>query len=213
MNMAAREGSVPMSRWIGIWLIAWGVAWGPSWAGAAGIRREAGGAAPGAPLPGMVAPERAPFGLAPVGLIEDLRPIGQLTTDVSSARGKLPKDYAASALSRVPPAPREPPAWTGVYWEAPATYHRPLYYENVNLERHGYSFGLAQPFISAGHFVGTTFILPYRLAAEPTRERIYTLGHQRPGNPVPFQLHWPPPSGLGGVAEAGVITGLIFLIP
>ena len=103
--------------------------------------------------------------------------------------------------------------WTGVRWEAPGTCHRPLYFEDPSLERHGYSLGVAQPFASAAHFVGNTAILPYRMVAEPTCDCVYTLGHERPGTPTPLRYYRPPFSVGGGVAQAGVVTGLIFLLP
>src|SRR5262249_5534538 len=38
-------------------------------------------------------------------------------------------------------------------WKAPATCHKPLYFEDVQLERYGHSWNpVLQPFMSAGHF-------------------------------------------------------------
>jgi hypothetical protein len=99
-------------------------------------------------------------------------------------------------------------------WVAPATLHKPLYFEEVNLERHGYSsFVLMQPVVSAAHFFGTVPLLPYKLAAQPPHKPIYTLGHYRPGSCVPYRIHSPPWCLEAATVEAGVITGLIFLIP
>ena len=47
------------------------------------------------------------------------------------------------------------------YWEAAALAHRPVYFEEINLERYGNSFGLVQPVVSAAHFFGTMPLLPY----------------------------------------------------
>ncbi len=38
------------------------------------------------------------------------------------------------------------------WWAAPNFYHRPLYFEEANLERYGFSYGRLQPFASAAHF-------------------------------------------------------------
>ncbi len=150
------------------------------------------------------------------GMPEPIKPISSLGTNITPEGGRLPTDYATTALpaQRVA-APRQSSdgAWTGFHWEAPGTSHRPLYFENVPLERHGYSLGLAQPFASAAHFVGNTAILPYRMAAEPTGVPIYTLGHERPGTPTPLRYYRPPLSVRGGIAQAGAVTGLIFLLP
>jgi hypothetical protein len=152
-----------------------------------------------------------------VSHIYQLKPITTLRADIRPQQGKLPKDHTASAFSTHVEGTGHPSEsagpWKPFLWEAPATCHRPLYFENVNLERHGYSFGVAQPFVSAGHFACSTVILPYRMAAEPRCEPIYTLGHVRPGTPTPFQIHWPPPSTAAGLAEAALIVGLICLIP
>jgi len=52
-------------------------------------------------------------------------------------------------------------------WEAPALCHDPLYFEEINAERYGNSFGdYLQPFVSAGHFYGTIGLLPLKMVAE-----------------------------------------------
>lgn len=150
------------------------------------------------------------------GLPDPIKPISSLGTNIAPQDGRMPTDYALEAMPNKPvaaPDQEAEGAWTGVHWEAPATCHRPLYFENPSLERHGYSLGLVQPFASAAHFVGNAAILPYRLAAEPTCDCVYTLGHERPGTPTPLRYYRPRFSIAGGVAQAGTVTGLIFLLP
>jgi len=150
------------------------------------------------------------------GLPEPVKPITSLGTNIAPQEGRLPTDYAKTALpdQRVmAPEQSAEGVYAGVEWVAPGTCHRPLYFENPSLERHGYSLGLAQPFCSAAHFVGNAAILPYRLGAEPTCDCVYTLGHERPGTPTPLRYYRPRFSLAGGVAQAGTITGLIFLLP
>jgi hypothetical protein len=149
-------------------------------------------------------------------LAGSIRPITELSVSIAPEPGQMPADYAAQALgTQSLPAPEQfsDGPWTGYHWVAPSVCHRPLYFENASLERHGYSFGIAQPFASASHFVGNAAILPYRLVAEPPQECIYTLGHARPGSPTPPRYYRPPLSAKAGVAQAGAVTGLIFLIP
>jgi hypothetical protein len=86
--------------------------------------------------------------------------------------------------------------WTPLcyYWEAPALCYGPLYFEETNLERFGYSqtyLRTVQPLVSSAHFFGTTITLPYLLLAEPPGECVYTLGEYRPGSCVPFQWNYP----------------------
>jgi hypothetical protein len=150
------------------------------------------------------------------GMPEPIKPISSVGTNIAPLDGRLPTDYAMTALpvQRIA-APEQVAegAWTGFHWEAPGTCHNPLYFENPSLERHGYSLGPVQPLASAAHFVGNAAILPYRMVAEPPCDCVYTLGHERPGTPTPLRYYRPPLSLSGGVAQAGTVTGLIFLLP
>ena len=99
------------------------------------------------------------------------------------------------------------------FWEAPAFCHRPLYFEDENLERHGRSWGLLQPAVSVVHFTGRGLAWPYLAGAFPPHECIYTLGRQRAGSYEPYHWYRPPVSARGAVYEASVATGLSFIVP
>ncbi len=104
---------------------------------------------------------------------------------------------------------------TGVVyeWEATALCFQPIYIEDVNLERYGYSHGYLQPFVSAVHFFGTIPLLPYKMGMHPESECIYALGYYRPGTPAPYQtsrLGW---SWRGAICEAGAIGAFIAWLP
>jgi hypothetical protein len=149
---------------------------------------------------------------------DGLRTIRGLSVDIRPAAGDLPVSPAAARFAELGQVRHElgtSRAWpSSCYgWEAPGVCHRPLYFEQVNLERYGYSCGVAQPLVSAAHFFGTIPALPYLIAAQPCGECVYTLGHYRPGSCAPFHLHRPPLSLRGAAVEAGVVTGLIFAIP
>ncbi|MFP6763252.1 MAG: hypothetical protein VB858_06530 [Planctomycetaceae bacterium] len=100
-------------------------------------------------------------------------------------------------------------------WAAPALYHSPLYYEEVELERYGNEICIAQPVVSGVRFYLTPFTLPYQMGIEDysVLSCQYDLGHDRPGACVPYSIHALPFSWTGAVAEAGFATGLAFLIP
>jgi hypothetical protein len=100
-----------------------------------------------------------------------------------------------------------------VLWEAPSTVHRPLLFEEVNLERYGYSAGLFQPVLSAAHFFGRVPALPYLMAADGGQICHYTLGHYRPGSCAPYQVYLPPRDLKGLAAEATAVLGMLYLIP
>jgi hypothetical protein len=133
--------------------------------------------------------------------------------------GQLPTDYAAACWESINQSGGPTVAdrcWPGfVYqWDATSLCHRPLYFEEINLERHGYGCcACLQPLASAAHFFGTVPALPYCMAVDCPCECVYTLGHYRPGSCPPWRCHWPPCDPLAAAAEGGVLTGMIFLIP
>jgi len=169
----------------------------------------------GASLTEVVQPRLA--APTPEEIYTGLRPIGTLTLDVH------PKEPPPAM--EVPYWAAEEPVdgtWAGAdrgwapfayLWEAPAVCHQPLYFEEVNLERHGYSFGLAQPVLSGAHFFGTVPLLPYKMAAQRPRDCVFTLGHYRPGSYAPWQVHRLPLRLDAAAVQGGVVAGLIFLIP
>ncbi len=97
-------------------------------------------------------------------------------------------------------------------WKASAICHKPLYFENVQLERYGHSHGpFLQPVKSAAHFFTSLAFLPYKTAINPPNECQYALGFYRPGNCAPW-LKDPIPISLDGIRrQALVSTGLAFI--
>lgn len=91
----------------------------------------------------------------------------------------------------------------------------PLWYEDANLERCGYSHGpVLQPVVSGTHFLVTTALLPYHFAAAPPCETTPTKDFCPPGCRYGYCDNYLPDPDLGGGAvQALAITGLIFLIP
>jgi len=149
---------------------------------------------------------------------DGLKPISEVTLDIRPEEGELPRDLAAAKFHdagevRHLPGTNRPWPLYEFWWEAPAVCHRPLYFEEVNLERYGYSYGRLQPFLSGAHFFGKVPALPYLMTAEPHRDCVYTLGHYPPGSYAPYRLHYPPLSLRAAAVEAAVVTGLIFAIP
>lgn len=107
-------------------------------------------------------------------------------------------------------------AWQGdIYsWSAPAFYHNPLYFEQVNLERYGQgTYPCLQPAASGAMFFATIPILPYKIGAKHWNERVHTLGHYRPGNRNPYQIHYSPFSWRGVIYQGAATSGLVFALP
>jgi len=99
-------------------------------------------------------------------------------------------------------------------WKASGLCHKPLYFEDVQLERYGHSWGpYLQPIISGAHFFLTVPILPYKMGLYPPEECIYTLGYYRPGSCAPYLLDPLPLSVRAGLAQAGAMVGGAYVIP
>lgn len=99
-----------------------------------------------------------------------------------------------------------------VTWYASNICHKPLYFENVQLERYGHSAGpVLGPVRAAGHFFGSVLLYPYHTAINPPNECQYPLGYYRPGNCAPWLVEPIPLSLKGAAREAAVITGGWFL--
>ena len=105
-------------------------------------------------------------------------------------------------------------ATTMFTWKAAGYCHKPLYFEDWQLERYGHSHGpLADPFFSAAHFFTTLPVLPYKMGVELPWECVYPLGYYRPGDCAPWTVPAIPISLRGMAVEAATVTGLVFLLP
>jgi hypothetical protein len=143
------------------------------------------------------------------------RPIGAVSSNIANPSGRMPTDLALDRFRAEYPAnlPRD---WEDslYFWDAPTMCIGPLRYEEVNLERYGYSHCPAiQPVLSGMHFLGATLALPYSLAARPPGTCQYPLGHYRPGSPNPFRHIRPELRPWPAAVECMTIAGLILLIP
>jgi hypothetical protein len=162
-------------------------------------------APPVSPAPALRGAEQIPRPAA--SAYAEGAPIGQLQTNIG-VTGPVPDSIRTnctlnSCIARdclgtatQPPCGLDPRVWTPLCycWEAPSLCYGPLYFEETNLERFGYSqtyLRTMQPLVSSAQFFGTSFILPYLLVAEPPCECVYTLGEYRPGSCVPFRWNYP----------------------
>ena len=74
-------------------------------------------------------------------------------------------------------------------WTATSLCHKPLYFQNIQLERYGHSAGpILQPLQSTVHFFRSYVTLPFSMALNPPSECQYALGYYRPGNCAPWLL-------------------------
>lgn len=149
-------------------------------------------------------------GLEPCPSPKDLKRIGEITSDITAKPGEFPQECPLGDEEFLP---RQ---WcqTTYTWKASGLCHKPLYFEEVALERYGHSWGpLVQPVVSGAHFFGTVPILPYKMGLEPPWECMYPLGYYRPGSCAPYTLGPIPISLRGALLEGGAVTGLIYVSP
>ena len=107
-------------------------------------------------------------------------------------------------------------SWTPstLTWKATGVCHKPLYFEEPQLERYGHTTGhVVQPFLSGAHFFMNVVTLPYHAGINPPWECQYPLGYYRPGSCAPWLVPPVPLSVRGALWEAGVIAGGVAIIP
>jgi hypothetical protein len=99
-------------------------------------------------------------------------------------------------------------------WKASNLCHKPLYFEDEQLERYGHSAGpILQPLKSTAHFFVQLAALPYQMGIHPPNECQYALGFYRPGNCAPWLCEPVPISLSGSLNQAAVMTGGAYLFP
>ena len=94
-------------------------------------------------------------------------------------------------------------------WKASALCHKPLYFEEEQLERYGHSAGpIRQPVLSATHFVLNLAFAPYHMGVHPPNECMYALGYYRPGSCAPWLVQAFPLSLRGAVAQVAAVAAV-----
>jgi hypothetical protein len=146
------------------------------------------------------------------------RPLSEQLPDTDKRRGRRPADVSPEAFGSesVPASVDRGPDWSAIEysWAASELRHRPLYFEDAMLERHGQSrHPLVQPLASGTRFLLTFPVLPYAMTVNSPRPAHTTLGSFRPGSGAPRLLQRPPLQVDAGLMEAGVWVGLLFIMP
>lgn len=141
---------------------------------------------------------------------KDLKPIHKISYRITPEKGELPQECGLGG-DEFRPRTWEPITFT---WKASALCHKPLYFEQVALERYGHTVGLGlQPVVSAAHFFLTVPILPYKMGLYPPNECIYTLGYYRPGSCAPYLLDPLPISIRAALFEGAAVTAGVLILP
>ncbi|MEZ6127972.1 MAG: hypothetical protein R3C59_04775 [Planctomycetaceae bacterium] len=145
-------------------------------------------------------------------------PVRRAALDIRPSEGKLPENQARQILTDDPnqnPEFLSNRLWpqTTYMWKAAAVSHRPLYFQDDNLERYGHHHGIFEPAISAAKFFGRVPLIPYMVGATPCDECQYALGYYRPGDCVPLHQTHPKQSVLGVAYQVAAVTGAVLVIP
>lgn len=170
------------------------------------------------------------------------QPLSQIRASIKPTPGIVPEKHGLSdrleqrhSLDRSP-VPSEmfsgdqgrPWALNSFEWEAPATKHLPLLFEEPNLERLGYAYGFCdigicdeeprrgqrlQTLVSGVNFFGRIPFIPYMAGVHPLTEPVYTLGTDRAGSPVAYRRYLPHRSLKGAIYQAGAVVGAVYIIP
>ena len=142
------------------------------------------------------------------------RPLAGLKAAIKPTQGELPPNAASPRLAQAGMqyfdlGDSRPWLFGNSEWDAPATRHLPLLFEQPNVERLGYTYGFyhqnddgcetsphlaecLQPLVSGVHFYGSLALMPLILAVDDPCTPFYTLGTDRPGSPSAYRKHLMP---------------------
>jgi hypothetical protein len=158
----------------------------------------------------------------PVGTggVRRLRPIGDISPFYDTMVDEDIREYADQRAAeydvKFADEQFQPRAFPDIAmaWEPSNLYHYPLYFEDPALERYGHTRPfLIQPFFSGARFMGQLVALPYQMTIDPPCKEVYALGWYRPGESAPKLKYQVPFNAQAAAVQAGVVTGLFFLIP
>jgi hypothetical protein len=91
--------------------------------------------------------------------------------------------------------------------------YRPLYFEDIQLERYGRTFGIVQPGVSAARFFCSVPLLPYKMVVRPPRSCECSNGFSRRGD-QPLPGYGARTLRLDAAAvEAAVMAGIFLALP
>jgi len=119
---------------------------------------------------------------------------------------QLSTDQPTIAIAALGFGPIGPDRYT-VCWT-----HRPLYYEQPNLERCGNGYGCWQNKISAAQFLWSTALLPYHLGRQPCNGCVRAGGDCLCGQEYPCDCELTPCSGRGTLYQAATRAGFSLLL-
>lgn len=164
-------------------------------------------------------PAKQPDDKDPKGLIQ-ISPLKVPSISLKGiGTGSLPKDVVSGRLPPVQVLPigfdRDIAMTSSMkQWIPSAICHKPLYFQDTMLERHGHErFPCVQSLASGVRFFGTLPILPYMMTLHPPAKDVSNLGYYRPGTAAPCLFERPPYDARALGVQTMVTTGAVLVIP
>lgn len=116
-------------------------------------------------------------------------PMNDVATTLSRAEQKTKWNEDSQIIANTTRLPgQESVASTAFTWASPVFHHRPLYFEQPNLERYGNGpCRLVQPVASSAHFLLSVPLMPFKMMYNPPWSDVHTLGEGRPGDAMRSQ--------------------------
>ena len=145
------------------------------------------------------------------------RQIADVPVDIRPSEGALPEDVGAEKFAADPTIdetfPSDQPADIYCSYTPWTICYRPLYFEDIGLERYGKNVGCLQTGLSGARFFVSVAALPYKMTRRPPRSCECSNGFSRPGDcPLPGygnrRFEWD-----AALVEAAVVTGFVYFIP
>lgn len=127
--------------------------------------------------------------LAPLDILKKTDAIASSPDDRKTIEEYRSNSMNLSSLQNTPD-PRYLRHWPAnqASWASPAFCYKPLYFEQINLERYGIGYSCpTNALVSGGKFFADATLLPVKLLKNPPHSCECTLGHRRPGDCTPVQ--------------------------
>mgnify|MGYP006908203232 CR=1 FL=1 len=146
------------------------------------------------------------------------RSVLDVTIDIRPPAGSaFPEDMAAEWLADQPTIdetfPSDQPAEVFCRYTPWTICYRPLYFEDIKLERYGCNVGYLQTGLSGVRFFSSIAALPYKMTRRPPRSCQCSNGFSRCGDcPLPGygnrRFQWD-----AALVETAIVTGFVFILP
>jgi hypothetical protein len=143
------------------------------------------------------------------------RPLDQISAAIPLRDDeRLPPDCANDLFRAAAGTGPRFGSMTNFHWQATNFFHRPVYFEDVPLERYGQTcHAHLQPAISGAKFFLTLPVLPYKVGVNCPWECVTSMGHVPPGTCAPCVRQTLPVEVDAGLLEATVAWALVFALP